>query len=396
MLNRDDFYNIDNLEMFDSLTNIMDVDGTINPYLLSAESRYKLEHKETIIYLSDFFLEDINKLQTLTKYRRLNLLGKEVDIKIREERTPLEIKFHIDEVLDELKFNGINTTQEGLKTIENTVRERFLNKNNKTLNVFTGFETLDKFTGGFMPHTYNIFAGDTAQGKSTLFLNILQTACDDGKKVLFVNKEMSDELVAVKLYSAFSGISSDKILNPYTRFTPDEVRALEVARDKFLSYQLKFCGSKYTDVFEIEREYINMNGADIIMIDYLQLLDTKEKGSEYEKVTNISRNLKKLSNRIDAPLFVISSLSRSMSNRDDKTPQLSDLRGSGNIELDADKVLFLYRESRYVDYDYKCGVDEEEYKSHVELIIAKNRWGEMDKKIDLYYNGAAGRFREVY
>lgn len=395
-LRDDDFYSVEHKDIFASLCNIYDVDSVINPYILSHEFRDKLEHRETIIYVSTFLLEDIGRLQTLTKYRRLYLLNTEVDVKIREGRNPLEIKDHIVTVCDELKVDGINTTQESLTSIDSVVYERFLNKKNQTMNIFTGFKTLDEFTGGFLPHTYNIFAGDTAQGKTTLFLNVLQNICDSGKKVLFVNKEMSDELVAVKLYSAMTGISSDKILNPYTRFTADEHNILDFARDKFKNYQLKFIGAKYTDVFEIEREYSNWGGADLVMIDYLQLLDTKDKGSDYEKISGISRNLKKMSNRIDAPLFVISSLSRSMVNRDDKRPQLSDLRGSGNIELDADRVFFLYRESRYVDYTDKCGMDVDEYNCHVELLLGKNRWGSMDKSFNLYYNGSLGKFREQY
>jgi len=120
-----------------------------------------------------------------------------------------------------------------------------------------------------------------------------------------------------------------------------------------------------------------------------------QKKSRYEDVSNISRELKKLSTKYNIPFVVVSSLKRH-EERKDETPIISDLKESGNIEYDADLILFITRKVLFEKYDVtKHGIDKLAFEHFAELLIAKNRWGVANRKMNFYFDGERSLFREA-
>ena len=266
----------------------------------------------------------------------------------------------------------------------------------------TGFRKLDGLLGGFRKGSYNLIAGDRSIGKSRFILNIVNYICDVlKKKVLIVSLEMGHPEILGNLISLNSGIDSSILLNPSIKKSENEIIKINEARAKiYNSYKLFFDDhASRTDTFLIEDLYNRIGGVDIIFIDYLGLLTPTIKGySAYEVITNISRDLRSLSKRLQIPIVVISTLNRERLKRQDKRPNLSDLRDSGNIEYDVDLCLFLHREA--LD-DYKSLKDNhipgqvDPADREVDLIVAKNRYG-MDREAFKYdFDLKTGIFKEI-
>jgi replicative DNA helicase len=127
-------------------------------------------------------------------------------------------------------------------------------------------------------------------------------------------------------------------------------------------------------------------GLDMVVVDYLQLMEGRSKESRVQEVSEISRFLKQLARELDVPVLALSQLSRAIEQRTDRTPQLSDLRESGSIEQDADVVLFLNREETYNP--------NTENKGLTELVIGKHRNGPTGK-MDLFFVKEQARFRQM-
>ena len=135
----------------------------------------------------------------------------------------------------------------------------------------------------------------------------------------------------------------------------------------------------------IDEEGVSKLNSEIIFIDYLGLLKSQNNGSQYEKITEISMSLKRAAMQLKKPLFVLHQLSRDLKERKDKRPLLSDLRGSGQLEQDADMVLFVHRPAYY-----DLSLD----KSELEIIVAKNRHGESAKILPFAYYAGSQKIAE--
>ena len=192
------------------------------------------------------------------------------------------------------------------------------------------------------------------------------------KKVLIFSLEMPAQQLYQRLLSIESGIPQHKLKNVYLE--EDEWTKLTVATLNLSKTSIFVADLPYTNVLEIRsyaRKMKSQNQLDLIIIDYLQLINgTGRGGSEFnrqQEISDISRALKGLARELDVPVIALSQLSRAVESRVDKRPMLSDLRESGAIEQDADIVAFLYREEYYIP--------DTENKGITELIIGKHRNG---------------------
>ncbi|GAI95664.1 unnamed protein product, partial [marine sediment metagenome] len=264
----------------------------------------------------------------------------------KNSRSPGEIKSWLSDELEKIELPGREIIR--IQDIDVKFEEQYLDIE-ESKNILTGFKKLDGLLGGFRPGSYNLIAGDRSTGKSTFILNMVNYICDVlKKKILIVSLEMGNPEILGNLVSLNSGIDSSKLLNPSIKFSENELIKINNARAKIYDNYKLFLddNTPRTDTFLIEDLYNRIGGVDIIFIDYLGLLTPTTKGySMYETITNISRDLRSLSKRLNIPLVVISSLNRERLRRQDKRPNLSDLRDSGNIEYDIDLCLFLYREA---------------------------------------------------
>lgn len=230
----------------------------------------------------------------------------------------------------------------------------------------TGLIDLDAKLGGLHPSDLVILAGRPSMGKTALATNIAYQVAKayawephpDGRRrtvnggvVAFFSLEMSAEQLAMRLLAEVSGVSSD-------RLRKGEIDASEFGRVRDAAMQIQDAplyidatgGLSIAKLTARARRLKRTAGLDLIVVDYLQLVTTDGGGREANRVQEVSaitQGLKSLAKELSVPVLALSQLSRQVENREDKRPQLSDLRESGSIEQDADVVMFVYRESYY-------------------------------------------------
>lgn len=236
----------------------------------------------------------------------------------------------------------------------------------------TKFSDFDKLTSGLQKSDLVLLAARPSMGKTALALNMAMNAALEDNIVAIFSLEMSKEQLGHRLLSSYSGINSQKLSTG--SLDSGEFSELVEALNYLTDAQLFIDDTAGITVLELRskaRKIKNEHGLDLIVIDYLQLMQgTPRKGSDYnrqQEISEISRSLKALARELKVPILALSQLSRSVELRADKRPMLSDLRESGSLEQDADIVMFLYREEYY---------DKETSNVNMaELVIAKNRNG---------------------
>jgi len=245
----------------------------------------------------------------------------------------------------------------------------------------SGFPSLDKVTYGWQPSDLIILAARPAVGKTAFALNLARNAALGYKHipVAFFSLEMSSTQLVQRVLSAESGIWLEKISRG--KMNENEHAALYAYGVNRLARAPIFIDdTPALNVFELRakaRRLKNKHGIGMIIIDYLQLMSgSGQKGQNREQeISTISRNLKTLAKELMIPIIALSQLSRAVENRQEKQPQLSDLRESGAIEQDADMVMFIYRPEYY---DVKTDAQGESTKGLTEVKIAKHRNGALD------------------
>ena len=237
----------------------------------------------------------------------------------------------------------------------------------------TGVETkligLDRVLNGLQKSDLIILAARPSMGKTALALNIATNAAKLGATVAIFSLEMSKGQIAERLMSTLSGVNSQNMKTG--NLTDEEMRDLINAVEDIAGLRLHIDDTPGISLLEMRsklRRLAHETGLDLIVIDYIQLMQGGRAENRQQEISEISRSLKALAREMDVPILALSQLSRSVELRADKKPQLSDLRESGSLEQDADIVMFLYRDEYY-------NRDDETNKNIAELIIAKNRNG---------------------
>lgn len=245
--------------------------------------------------------------------------------------------------------------------------------------VTTGFHDLDKVTNGLQKSELILLAARPAMGKTALALNIAQNAAIDGKVVAVFSLEMNRVQIGTRLLSSLSGVAA-LYLNSGI-LSDGDYRNLLTAFDLIGNTKLFVDDMSRLSVASLRmkvKRFKQEHGLDLIVIDYLQLMQSAVRDNRVQEISEISRGLKLLARELNIPILALSQLNRSVEMRADKRPQLSDLRDSGSLEQDADIVMLLYRDEYY-------NPDDLENKNIVELIFAKNRNGPTTS-IRLHFN----------
>lgn len=234
----------------------------------------------------------------------------------------------------------------------------------------TGFRDLDRMTSGLQPSDLILVAARPSMGKTAFTLNIAQNVgVRQHKTVAFFSLEMSQEQLVQRLLCQIAHIDSQKLRTGQLN-SDEEWTRLTDACDKLYESPIYIDDTPGISVAEMRskaRRLKSEHGLDLIIVDYLQLMQGRNAESRQQEISEISRSLKALARELKVPLIALSQLSRSVESRQDKRPMLSDLRESGALEQDADIVSFLYREDYY---------DKETENQHItEVILAKHRNG---------------------
>ena len=327
----------------------------------------------------------------------------------------------------------IGRSEGGFKAFDEALTEAVLmaevafKRSGKTAGVATGLIDLDKMLGGLHPSDLLILAGRPSMGKTALATNMAFSAAkaykagrdehghvkaEDGAVVGFFSLEMSAEQLATRILSEESGVPSDKIRR-------GEVGHAEF--DSFLeaSHRLSTVpifiddtpGLSIAALRTRARRLKRQHGLDFIVVDYLQLMQSgNPRGSEnrVQELSEITRGLKGIAKELNVPVLALSQLSRAVEQREDKRPQLADLRESGSIEQDADVVMFVFREEYYLGRSEPAQRPDESpdkfnarYESWrnlleekhglAEVIIAKQRHGPIGS-VRLQFEGRITKF----
>lgn len=285
----------------------------------------------------------------------------------------------------------------------------------------TGLIDMDKKLGGLHPSDLIILAGRPSMGKTSLVTNIafniakayrrgtLQDGSEgavDGGVVGFFSLEMSAEQLATRILSEQAEIPSEKIRKG--DMAEDEFRRfVEAARD-LEAIPLHIDDTPALPISTLAaraRRLKRQHGLDVLMVDYLQLVRGSSKSSDnrVQEVSEITQGLKAIAKELNIPVIALSQLSRQVEARDDKRPQLSDLRESGSIEQDADVVMFVFREEYYIARQQpREGTPEhvewlakmDDVHNRAEVIIGKQRHGPIGK-VDLMFDSRFTRFGDL-
>ena len=245
----------------------------------------------------------------------------------------------------------------------------------------TGIRDLDARMGGLQPSDLIIVAGRPGMGKTALATNIATyvASAKERRTVGFFSLEMSSEQLATRVIAERAGVASSQIRRG--AIDEDEFARLADASAALASMPLyvdQTGGLSLPKLAARARALKRQHGLDLLVIDYLQLMAAAPRrggGSEtrVQQVTEITMGLKALAKELNVPLIALSQLSRAVEARDDKRPQLSDLRESGSIEQDADVVLFVYREEYYLAGKEPRPGSDEHVRWHAEMAAATGR-----------------------
>ncbi|HEV2583356.1 MAG TPA: replicative DNA helicase [Ktedonobacteraceae bacterium] len=256
----------------------------------------------------------------------------------------------------------------------------------------TGFTDLDRLTGGLQKSDLIVLAARPGLGKTSLALSVAHNAAAKYQRSVAVfSLEMSKEQLAQRLLSMDASIDQQRLRTGWIE--DDEWERIVIARDKLEEVNIWIddtAGITTTELRSKARRLQSEYGIDLIIIDYLQLMQATIGGKRNEnrvmEISEISRSLKALARELNLPVLALAQLSRAVESRQSKVPQLSDLRESGSIEQDSDIVMFIYRDDVYNQ--------ESEKKNIADVIIAKHRNGPLGE-ISLYFQANQTRFSDL-
>lgn len=256
----------------------------------------------------------------------------------------------------------------------------------KYLGAKSGFTDLDAITTGLNDSDLLIIAARPGMGKTSFALNIAtNVACKTDKQVAIFSLEMGKEQLATRMLSSEALVNSNSLRTG--RLTPDDWTKLASGANELSKMNIYLDDSGGITVPQMKAKLRRMKNLGLVVIDYLQLMESSKKSSNrVNEVSQMTRQLKLMAKELNVPVITLSQLNRGAEGRPDHRPMLSDLRESGSIEQDADLILFLYREGYYDK--------EAENQSISECIIAKNRHGETGT-VKLVWNGEFTLFRNL-
>ena len=304
----------------------------------------------------------------------------------------------VQEILDKAEKNIFDISQEksgdDIQPINVVLQDTFdmieklCTEKSDVTGITTGFADLNKKINGLQRTDLILLAARPAMGKTAFSLNLVQNAALKGDASVSVfSLEMSKEQLVQRMLSAQSNVELSKIKtgNLGESDWPRIIDGMAVLSEANIFID-DTPGIKISEIRSKCRRLKIEKGLDLILIDYLQLMEGEGKNeNRQQEIAKISRSLKILAKELDCPVVALSQLSRSPELRKDHRPILSDLRESGSIEQDADIVMFLYRDEYYHD--------DSEKKNIGEVIVAKNRHGETGS-VELVWFGQVQKFAD--
>ena len=431
-LNPEHFYDDVNSRIFEAIAKLLENNQLADPLTLK---NYFLQKDEMELIGGDRYLIELAKNSTISSntseygkliydlFQRREIL--KISDEISNEANSFDLETNASNIIEkaEVKLYNLSSTGESNQDFKKfstslveaiNSAESAYKREGQLSGIPTGFTDLDQLLGGLHKTDLIILAGRPSMGKTALATNIAfkmvnANSMDEEKKknvVGFFSLEMSSEQLATRILAEDSTISSEKIRrvqlnsNDFQKIVKSSQNLGELTLYIDDSPNLSISALR-TRARRLKRKY----GLDAIMIDYLQLIrpSLSRPDNRVLEIAEMTRNLKALAKELNIPVLCLSQLSRQVEQRDDKRPQLSDLRESGAIEQDADVVMFIYREEYYTERkepspgteDYQKWQDKMAKIHNVaEVIVANQRHGPIGK-VNLHFEGSTTKFSNL-
>jgi len=305
------------------------------------------------------YIEIVRKYSAL---RKAIANGSQVVAEAYDVRDPDIIAYKLEQLSKEIMSRNTND----IISLRDAIAQ--MNANTSTIRYHTGIADFDRINGGFAGGELIIIAGRPGMGKTTLAINIARTGLSVGKRVGFFSIEMSASQIAKRFL----------LLEKTFKSTDPENYLLDIKAGR-TSLSIV---SSYLEKAKAHGKNINL-----IVIDYLQIMDAPGHLRREEQISFLTRSLKQLAAEHNIPIIAISQLNRKCEERKSPRPVMSDLRDSGAIEQDADIILFVYREEVYNKLP--------QFKGKAEIIIGKYRSGAAGNSIKMLFEPEHARFKNL-
>jgi len=403
ILKPDDFYDDRHRIIYDSALELYENRIPIDVLTISDKLKKKKQLKN--VGGSSYLIELANKVPTAAHVAQYGKIVRELATKRSLMRAAtrlvelssddgLEVADLLDKAESEVFAITQNNTTHAFAPVKDALAQSFdrldeLHKQQGGLRgVPTGFKELDDVTAGFQKSNLVILAARPSVGKTTLALNMMEhIAVNMKRSVGFFSLEMSREELVDRLLVSQANVDAWKLKTG--KLSEDDFTNLSNAMGVLAEAPIYIDDTPALSILEMRTRARRLqveHGLDIIFMDYLQLARSRGLENRVQEVSEISQGLKNIARELKVPVIALSQLSRSVEQRGEKRPQLSDLRDSGSIEQDADMVMFLYRED-----DDAFEASQANGGLNISLDIAKHRNGAL-KSIKFFFKGDRMKF----
>ena len=403
-LSADDFYSTEHRLIYESMLKLFDrgdpIDAlTLREQLKKEGSLDRVGGPEALLNLA----ETVPSAANAVYYARIvrdravlrALIGTATNIlrdAYEERQTPKELLDHAEQMMFDVAGRNATTSvspiREILKRTFETIDDLHSRKD-RLRGLSTGFFELDDLTTGLHGAELIIVAARPSIGKTTFALNIARhVAVEQEAGVLVFSLEMSKEQVAQNLLCCEARVDAQQLRKGLLDDT--QFSALTTAAGRLSEAPIFIDDSASLSVLDVKAKARRMkahHGVRLVIVDYLQLMETSHLDNRAQEVAELSRGLKALARELDVPVIAVSQLNRGPEQRDDHRPRHSDLRESGSLEQDADVVIFLHREEYYQP-------NNPEFKHKAEVIVSKQRNGPTGT-VHLQFQGNILRFQNL-
>ncbi|PIR26799.1 MAG: replicative DNA helicase [Deltaproteobacteria bacterium CG11_big_fil_rev_8_21_14_0_20_42_23] len=385
LVQAEDFYRETHRKIYEAVLDLYQKSEPVDIITLTSHLKSKnvLDQVGGATYLS-FLVDQVPTAANVASYCKI-VREKSVSRRLIEGATQIisdgyqqhaDVNEYLDKAEQIIFDVAQNRTKKGFSQVKDVVKDSFkaieqlYERKELITGVPSGFKDLDRLTSGFQPSDLVIIAGRPSMGKTAFVLSILENAAiDHGKYCAIFSLEMSKEQLVQRMLCSRAEIDSTKLRGGFLAESdwPKLTRAAGMISESpvfiddtpaITSMELRAKARR------LQREH----GLDLVVVDYLQLMRASRRIESREReIAEISSSLKALAKELSVPVLALSQLNRGLEARQDKRPQLSDLRESGSIEQDADVVMFIYRDEVYNKETPDAG--------KAEIIIGKQRNG---------------------
>lgn len=408
MLTKESFYRTAHQELFQAIIDIYDRDRALDLVTLKEElkKRSLLEKVGGNGYLMDLE-EAVPTAANIEYYARIvqekATKRSLIDAAVRIQKDAYEETFDSDTLLDKAESlvfdigqkraskNPSTKLSEILKPVFNQI-EKHHDKKGKLTGLPTGFADLDDVTCGLQPSELIVVAGRPSMGKTSLALNILQyVGVVENKPAALFSIEMSANQIAQNMLCSCARINAHNLRRGFLK--DHEWSNISLAMGTLSEGAIFIDDIPGLSILELKakaRRLKSQHDIQLIVVDYMQLMEAPRAESRQQEISIISRGLKSLARELGIPIIAVSQLNRSVESREGNRPRMSDLRESGSIEQDADVIMLLYRGEYYA-------TEEKPAKNPgvAEVIIAKQRNGPAGTTVSLHFSKEFMRFESL-